>query len=549
MSQFESRDERVERRGGFVFNPTPAVAASRSRNRYIDCAVCQADNSEYLFHKVGVRFVRCRTCGMVYVNPVCEAGVNYFDIDRALRWTSERDRALYLADFEVFLRRLESEFQRIEGRPPRRTLLLGRFSRDLVNSQCARRIGLDLVEVSDDAFRRLVMSNDVDWARPRLSQPADIVILHEMLEACSDPGAVVAGLAEGLPRGAWAVVTYSNAQSFPAILLRRYWSSFYDFKSSFFNTANLTALLARHGFGLKLQFPFPVTHTVGYILARVAPSTRTSKALTHTPAARLALPLRTGQHVAIFCRRPSPTPTKEKLSIVMPVFNEASYVSRVIDAVLEKKLKVDKELVIVESNSSDGTRDIVRRYEKNPEVKLVFEDRPRGKGHAVRTGLRAVTGTIVLIQDADFEYDIDDYDALLEPILQRKTSFVLGSRSLGLDDWKVRRFARGQVKGLALNLAQLVFARTFNALYQKRTTDINTMFKVFRTECLEGLHLESDGFELDIELVCKLVRNGNDAMEVPVNYVARGFDEGKKISFVRDAVPSYMALYKYRFAR
>jgi hypothetical protein len=153
----------------------------------------------------------------------------------------------------------------------------------------------------------------------------------------------------------------------------------------------------------------------------------------------------------------------------------------------------------------------------------------------------------VLIQDADFEYDIDDYDALLEPILQRKASFVLGSRSLGLNDWKVRRFARGAAKGFALNIAQLVFARTFNALYQQHVTDVNTMFKIFRTECLEGVSLESDGFDLDIELACKLVKNGNPPMEVPVNYVARGFDEGKKIRFFRDAFPSYAAFFRYRF--
>jgi hypothetical protein len=111
----------------------------------------------------------------------------------------------------------------------------------------------------------------------------------------------------------------------------------------------------------------------------------------------------------------------------------------------------------------------------------------------------------------------------------------------------VRRFAENHVKEVMLNFAQLVFAQTFNVLYQKRTTDINTMFKVFRSECLEGLDLTGDRFDLDIELVCKLVRNGNSPFEVPVNYVARGFEEGKKISFVKDALPSYWAIFKYRF--
>jgi glycosyltransferase involved in cell wall biosynthesis len=215
--------------------------------------------------------------------------------------------------------------------------------------------------------------------------------------------------------------------------------------------------------------------------------------------------------------------------------------------VLAKQLKIDKEVIIVESNSTDGTRDIVKRYEGRPGVRVIYEDGPRGKGHAVRTGLARVTGTIVLIQDADFEYDIDDYDALLEPILQHKATFVLGSRSLGLDDWKVRKYDATPIKGLALNFMQVVFAKTYDVLYQQHVTDVNTMYKVFRAECLDGLNLESDGFDLDIELACKLARNGNSPMEVPVNYVARGFDQGKKIRFWRDGFPSYAAFFKYRF--
>jgi len=215
--------------------------------------------------------------------------------------------------------------------------------------------------------------------------------------------------------------------------------------------------------------------------------------------------------------------------------------------VLAKPLKIDRELIIVESNSTDGTRAIVEGYRGRPGVQVVLEDRPRGKGHAVRTGLAHVTGTIVLIQDADFEYDIDDYDPLLEPLLQHQATFVLGSRSLGLDDWKVRKYDATPVRGLFLNFAQVMFAKTYSALYQQRVTDVNTMFKVFRAECLDGLDLRSNGFELDIELACKLARNGHSPMEVPVNYVARGFAEGKKIRFWRDAVPSYASLFWHRF--
>ena len=177
---------------------------------------------------------------------------------------------------------------------------------------------------------------------------------------------------------------------------------------------------------------------------------------------------------------------------------------------------------MVESNSSDGSREIVRSFDGVPGVQVVLEDQPCGKGHAVRAGLAASSGTIVLIQDADFEYDLDDYEALLEPILQHHTSFVLGSRSLGLDDWKVRRYASSKVKGFLMNAAQVAFAKTFNLLYQQKVKDINTMFKVFRRECIDGCHFDGDGFNFDIELVCKIVRNGFSPLEVPVNYVARG---------------------------
>ncbi|HZW91300.1 MAG TPA: glycosyltransferase family 2 protein, partial [Myxococcaceae bacterium] len=362
--------------------------------------------------------------------------------------------------------------------------------------------------------------------------------------------AVLSQLVESLPRETLLVVTYTNADSIPARLMRRHWSQLFDHKSAFLSTGNLTALAARSGLVLKTQYPLPVTRTaqyVGDIVSRIVEQPALSTVLRRTPLGGVEMPVRAGNRVAVFGRRSAGAGAREKLSIVMPVYNEARYAAEVIDAVLAKPLKIDRELVIVESNSTDGTRAIVEGYRGRPGVQVVLEDRPQGKGHAVRTGLAHVTGTIVLIQDADFEYDVDDYDALLEPLLQHKANFVLGSRSLGLDDWKVRRYDATPVRGLLLNFAQVMFAKTYSALYQQRVTDVNTMFKVFRAECLDGLDLESDGFELDIELACKLAKNGHSPMEVPVNYVARGFAEGKKIRFWRDAVPSYASLFWHRF--
>jgi hypothetical protein len=533
----------------FAFEPTAAVSASREHKRFVRCPACEADTPAYLFHKIGVRFVRCGACGMVYVNPAREsAGPNWLDVESARPFSNAGDRALMLADFSRLLERVELDHQRIQGTRLERTLLLGRFLREFRDLPAAKRLGLTVAEVDDPAFARLSADSDIGWAQPLLARRPQMVILHELLETCSDPSVVLGKLTEALPASTLLVVTYTNTNSLPARMMRRYWPAYFDHKTCFFSTSNLATLMARFGQVLKTQYALPVTHTAQYVGERLAPRASITRLVGATALRNVPVPVRAGNRVAVFGRHEGARGVAgEKLSIVLPVYNEARYAAQVIDTVLAKQVAIDKELVIVESNSTDGTRDIVRGYEGRPGVRVVLEDGPRGKGHAVRTGLKHVTGTIILIQDADFEYDVEDYDALLDPILQRKATFVLGSRSLGLDDWKVRKYDATPVRGLALNFAQVVFARTYDVLYQQRVTDVNTMFKVFRAECLDGLDLESDGFELDIELACKLARNGNSPMEVPVNYVARGFDEGKKIRFWRDAIPSYAAFFKYRF--
>jgi hypothetical protein len=376
---------------------------------------------------------------------------------------------------------------------------------------------------------------------------ADLVVLNELLEACADPGRVLGHIAAALPRDALLGIAYADAASLPARWLRRHWPGFFDVKRAFFGLSQLTRLAERHGLALLEQRAFPTRRTARYALHRALDAVPQAQALTRFVPALPQVPLFTGLRLATFEHAALAAPPSEKLSIVLPVYEEASTVRQVIEALLAKPLRVEKELIIVESGSRDGTREIVAEYENEPLVRVVYEAAPRGKGHAVRTGLKHATGSIVLIQDADLEYDIDDYDALLEPILQGRSNFVLGSRTLGAGGWKVRRFASGALSETLLNLAQVGFAKTFNLLYQQRATDVNTMYKVFRRSCLEQIELESDGFELDIELVCKLVVAGHAPLEVPVNYVARDFSQGKKIRFWRDAWPGYAAFFKYRF--
>ena len=531
------------------FTPTPAVVAARAHSRYVVCPACQRDVPKYLFHRAGVRFVRCASCDAVYVNPAREHPINNLDVAKLQPFANPRDRELMVADMESLLAHVAEDHERLTGTRLARTLLIGRYLPEF--AELGRDIGLDVAEITDDVFQKLAVDSEVRALAPLLQKQPQVVILQELLESCSDPGAVVAKLVAALPPSTLFVVTYTNADSLPARILRRNWAQFFGTKSAYLSTSNLSLLLGRHGLVLKSQYPLPVTRTAGYVAEmaeRLVPNLGLATVAKATPLRDVRVPVRAGNRVAVFGRS-QVTTTTEKLSIILPVFNEHRFAAQVIDAVLAKPLPIDREVIIVESNSTDGTREIVQRYETAPGVRVVYEDKPRGKGHAVRTGLQHVTGTIVLIQDSDFEYDIDDYDALLEPILHHKAMFVLGSRSLGLDDWKVRKYDTTPVRGLLLNFAQVMFAKTYNVLYQQRATDVNTMFKVFRSECLDGLDLHSNGFELDIELACKLARNGNSPMEVPVNYIARGFEDGKKIRFWRDAVPSYFALYRYRFTK
>jgi glycosyltransferase involved in cell wall biosynthesis len=233
------------------------------------------------------------------------------------------------------------------------------------------------------------------------------------------------------------------------------------------------------------------------------------------------------------------------LSVVLPVYNEAPTVAEVIDHVL--KLDLDGrqlELIVVESNSSDGTRDIVLGYESRPEVRVILQNAPRGKGHAVRAGLAAATGDVALIQDGDLEYSVEDYSTLLGPIEAGIASFVLGSRHVR--GQPMRHFEESRITSSLLNLAHWLFAGLFDLVYLVPLRDPFTMYKVFRLECLEGLELVCDRFDFDWELVAKLVRRGHVPVEIPVSYESRDFKSGKKVRLIRDPLTWLIALVRFR---
>jgi SAM-dependent methyltransferase len=247
-------------------------------------------------------------------------------------------------------------------------------------------------------------------------------------------------------------------------------------------------------------------------------------------------------------RPPSSHPPRPKLSIIMPVFNEAKTFNETFERVYAAQVAgVDREIVIVESNSTDGSRELVQAVEKRPGVVAVYEDRPQGKGHAVRAAIARSTGDFVLIQDADSEYDVDDYDIVLEPLLALSATFVLGSRHMGGRTWKIRQFADQRLLAYVMNLAHESFTALANGLYGTEMRDPTTMYKAFRRDAYEGIRFTRNRFDYDWELVLKLVRRGHVPIEVPVNYRSRSFAEGKKVRFFQDPVTWLETIVASRF--
>jgi hypothetical protein len=529
----------------FEFDPTEAVVRSRANARFVRCPACRADAERYLFHDRGARFVQCRSCDAVYINPPAREARDYFDIPAADGVSAIEDREHVRKELDDVLRYAAGVHRARRGTEPARVLVAGRMPDDLRIASPAR---VDAVRLTHDQTLRLVHDADVSPIVEAIDDAVELVVLNQLLEACPHAADVVDALAARLPGRALLVIVYGNAASLPGRIMRRRWREFFHWKAVYFNSENLRGMLERGGLRLVGQSGLNTSYTVTRALHLVLPGTPVAAVARRLGLDAATARVPTGTYVSIF-ERPGDPESDERLTVIMPVFNEAAYLRDVLEELLGKRFLIPHEVILVESNSTDGTRAIAESFEGRPGLQVIYEDRPRGKGAAVRRALAAATGSIVLIQDADFEYDLDDYDALLEPIVQRRTSFVLGSRSLGLDDWKVRRFARSRVKALLMNVAQLLFAQTFNVLYQQRVTDVNTMFKVFRRECVEGVEFSATGFSFDIELACMLVKSGYSPMEVPVNYVARGFDEGKKINFISEFFPSFQMFFTCRFGR
>jgi len=238
-----------------------------------------------------------------------------------------------------------------------------------------------------------------------------------------------------------------------------------------------------------------------------------------------------------------------KLSVVIPIFNEEKTIERIVDEVLGEQ--TPKEIIIIDDGSTDGTWSIIQKSKSialrsknqnyNEKLKIIRNEKNKGKGYSVRKGIQEATGDVLIIQDADLEYNPNDYSRLLEPILERKTEVVYGTR---LKELKFRLFGKNKTPMPLHYLVNRFLSFLTNVLYGLRLTDMETCYKMMTRKVYEQLELKSNRFDIEPEITAKIAKKGYKIIEIPIVTKPRGYDEGKKIK-AKDAVLAIYTIFKY----
>lgn len=224
----------------------------------------------------------------------------------------------------------------------------------------------------------------------------------------------------------------------------------------------------------------------------------------------------------------------KKISILIPVYNEREFLAEVVRRVEQVDFGMEKEIILVDDCSTDGTRELYSEITH----KIIFHDKNMGKGASIRSGLKEASGDIIIIQDADLEYNPQDYRALVDLIKQDKADVVYGSRLTLKESGKNFLFLSFLANNFLTFLTQL--------LYNTKLTDMETCYKAFRAEIIKNIEIKSNRFDLEPEITAKILKQKVRFAELPISYNGREFHEGKKICW-KDGVQAIFTLIKYRF--
>jgi len=223
------------------------------------------------------------------------------------------------------------------------------------------------------------------------------------------------------------------------------------------------------------------------------------------------------------------------LSIVIPCFNEKDSIREIVDRVNRTPI-ANKEIILVDDNSNDGTKEIIKKEIEQKVTKVIYHDKNMGKGAALRSGFKEVKGDIVIIQDADLEYDPKEYQRLIKPIIEKRADVVYGSRFVGSQEHRVLYFWH-MIGNKFLTLIS-------NMLTNLNLTDMETCYKVFKKDVLDRISLEEDRFGFDPEITAKIAKLGCSIYEIGISYSGRTYAQGKKIGWV-DGFRVLKAIVKY----
>jgi len=230
-----------------------------------------------------------------------------------------------------------------------------------------------------------------------------------------------------------------------------------------------------------------------------------------------------------------------KLSIIIPVYNERKSILEILKRVEQTNIgHIKKEIIIVDDYSTDGTRELLKKSKK---YKILFHEKNKGKGSAIRTGIKHARGDIILIQDADLEYDPRDYPSLLRPIIKGETKIVYGSRFL---EKSHDIFGNKRIIIPTHFIGNKILSFITAILYFRKITDMETCYKVFKREVLQGINLNAQRFDFEPEITAKLIKKNYKIIEVPIRFSPRSFSDGKKINW-KDGLKALFILIKYRF--